>query len=178
MTRAVCYRSFEHKRTEYVARTLPAIFSAALDGMQLFRAEPPTLELMRRLHDEVRAMEYAPEAEPKGLAQHCDADHKAIDEVQAVARTLGEGGDCEDYAALLLAALWAMGFPAGIETAGDAQDPFQHVRVIASLPGDARTFILDPKPDPAGVDFGERWRAAELPLWQTFTYQPEAVAHG
>lgn len=152
----VTYRSYPQKRKAYVQHTLPAIFAMALAGSlesnkaleswmsrnRVTRANfdyQPVLTL-QKLHEAVRRERYVRETLPQ-------------DNVQPISQTLQYGGDCEDYAVLLFAALAKLHVSAHIETSGDLQDPFMHVYVAAMYAGSR--FILDPKGDQNGAEFDQ-----------------------
>ncbi len=162
------YTSNTDKARKYVEQTIPEIFWAATSAArkksesrhfakvhhvlvmwlghiglgEVLRGLVPVADLhLAQLHEAVRGRKYLAEDESEG-AQDC---------VQDVGQTLVYGGDCEDYAAVLLAACWALGVRSAVlVTAGSRQDHFEHVRVEVLL---GRWFVLDPKGDQQGAPF-------------------------
>lgn len=134
----VHYASLEDKRLRYVRETIPLIFTqAAAAALE----ERPGFASPRDLHEFVRTGRYVSEDGPK-------------DEVRSVADTLQVGGDCDDWAAVLLGLAWNMGWPARLVTAGSELDPFEHVYVEIH---DGRHWVpSDPKGSQRGLDFGRR----------------------
>lgn len=174
MKSAFCYHDFADKREKYVADVIPAIFTHAHRALPLWQAHTIPVaneDTLIRLHERMRELPYIGEDEAFELSKFCP-EAKAIDVVQKVEDTLAEGGDCEDFAAVLLSALWAWGIPASLETAGDELDPFRHVRALAAV--ENRVFILDPRPHELGMDFNERWGSFDV--IQTWNYVPHAEA--
>lgn len=139
------YPSFEAKARGYIAHTLPEVFRVAFypsaESQEALgrwmdshiTAKRKSFQL-RQLHDAARAGKYVAENLPQ-------------DEIRTIAQTLAVGGDCEDWAAVLVAACRELGIPAQIATSGNAQDNFLHVYIIAY------GFVLDPKGSQVGVDF-------------------------
>lgn len=144
----VAYDSYEHKAKAYFDQTLPAIFRAAFEptyesqkALDRWMREEVTASRksfqLRELHEAARAGKYVAENLPQ-------------DEIRTMLQTLRMGGDCEDYAAVLLAGCRLMGVKAKLVTSGDSQDNFLHVFVTAN------GYILDPKGSQAGADFNKR----------------------
>lgn len=141
----VHYKSHEHKARVYVAETLPAIFRAAFEPSvesqnalerwmkQNITGSHKSLQLVQ-LHDAARAGKYVAENLPQ-------------DEIRTIAQTLTMGGDCEDWAVVLIAACRELGISAKVATSGDANDNFLHVYIRAL------GFVLDPKGSQLGVAF-------------------------
>jgi len=145
----VRYQSLADKATRYVNETLPAIFAAAEDGPN-FGNGAGTLALFRliervrnleQLHAAIRGGRYVDETGPK-------------DDVQDLADTLANGGDCEDWAAVLVAACRLLGIRCCVTTSGQAWDNFLHVYVTAQ-DRDGAWYVLDPKGSGLGADFNK-----------------------
>lgn len=133
----VKYASLQGKQRRYVRETLPLVFHQALAAMPLHLGA----RNLDELHESIRAGEYVGEHGPK-------------DEVRSVARTLSEGGDCEDWAAVQLAAAWSLGVPARIVTAGDGGDHFAHVYVEWFDRGRHAWVASNPKGSQYGMPYG------------------------
>lgn len=116
MSVCVPYASYAHKRQAYLAQTLPAVRAAALAGVEAVRRHVKPGWSIKQLHEWARAGLYVGEDGP-------------IDCVRDVALTIERGGDCEDWAAVLLAGAIVLDVPARIVTAGDDRDPHRHVYV-------------------------------------------------
>lgn len=159
MTDQVCYTSFPGKRRDFVKRTVPTILKAARHSAQTQRAEliawmdrngvlsigeGPMLEA---LHDAARRGRYV-ETQPG----HCDV-------VQDALATIEHGGDCDQWAVVLLACCALLDVRANLVSFGDDSDPHQHVAVVAELYDSA--FVLDPKGNQYGAGFNE-WPRQEL----------------
>jgi len=159
MKRAICYLSFPDKADKYVRLTLPAVFDAAADaqGLRVFdnwfqqnvqpRALADALERAKQLHDAARAGAYVEERDGAGNDLPCDV-------VRSLATTIRAGGDCEDWAAVLLAGLAFIGLPALLVTSGEPHDSFLHICAATWI--DGRLYLLDPKGDHYGAPFNVR----------------------
>lgn len=158
-TRPICYASFADKAQRYVRETLPAVLAAAADapGHQVFdnwfrrnvsaRALAEPLTRLKQLHDAVRAGRYVPELDARGNDLACDV-------VRYTETTIRAGGDCEDWAAVLLAGAAIVADGALLVTSGEPHDNFLHICVAALLGG--RLYLLDPKGDEFGAPFNSR----------------------
>jgi len=147
-----CYTDSHDKRRRFPSVIIPGIYDeAARSARDPFLAEwlqgagvadaPPGPAQLFALHELARAGSYA---EPAQF--NCDP-------LQAVSTTIAEGGDCDQWAMVLLAALAILGYEARLMTFGDEADRFQHVCIAAKW--DRRWHILDPKGDPKGLDFND-----------------------
>lgn len=143
----ICYASAADKRERFPRETIPAIFRAAAavptftlaDWLGQVAMMGPGVEQLRAVHDLARAGRYRTPA-----ALTCDPQQPARD-------TILHGGDCDQWAAVLLAGLKYLGYTARLVTFGDRTDPYQHVAVDVEHNG--RVFILDPKGSQAGAPF-------------------------
>lgn len=152
-----CYSSFADKRTRYVAETIPDIFRSAYHpepgSAGVFRRWFDRVRLpgilpisnMKRVHDALRGMRYVGETDANGNPSACD-------EVREMFVTLTDGGDCEDFAAVQLAAAEALGLSAYLETMGEPHDNFLHADVLIVVGND--TYVSNPKGSQRGADFG------------------------
>jgi hypothetical protein len=154
MIENVCYQDHDHKRETFARVTVPSIFAAARAGV----AEPALhewlnfhgvlgaprgLSQLRALHETARGSRYVPG--PRG----CDS-------ILDVSTVIDQGGDCDNWAAVLLAAAAAMGYPARLHAFGTARDPHEHVAVAVFWAGAWR--YLDAKGDQEGEEFLQRPR--------------------
>lgn len=158
-TRPICYASFADKARRYPAETLPAVLAAAAQapGHPVFdnwfhravsaRALADPVTRLRQLHDAVRAGAYVPELDARGNDLACDV-------VRFTQTTIRAGGDCEDWAAVLLAGTAIIADGALLVTSGETHDNFLHIAVAAMLGG--RLYLLDPKGDEFGAPFDTR----------------------
>jgi hypothetical protein len=123
-----CYDTPEDKRRLFPAVVIPAIYAEAHAGAQddtlhfwLANAGidqfPHGVAQLAALHELARTGRYTP-ASP----YNCDP-------IQSVSQTIIEGGDCDQWASVLLAALDVMGYEARLVTFGDELDRFAHVFV-------------------------------------------------
>lgn len=148
--RCVEYSSLPQKRAAYVAATLPLIVRTARDAVARgWRPPVPARDLVK-LHEWARGGRYIDEPFP----------HDCIPPVE---QTISRGGDCEDWAAVQLAAAMVWGIPARLVTAGDSEDAFKHVYV--EFYDGAQWIPSDPKGSQAGRDFG---RHSEWPIHQVW----------
>lgn len=152
MNVASCYSNAEEKRRKFPAVVIPALFDEAARGahdralIQWLAATgvadaPRGLPQLAALHEAARAGLYVP-----SRPANCDPP-------QPVDWTLARGGDCDQWAAVILAALRHLGYPASLWTFGDGADNFQHV-AAAALWG-ARWRVMDAKGDARGLDFAQ-----------------------
>lgn len=180
MSATVHYLSHADKAHKWPNQTLPHIVLAARDAARggqaspaLFswlsrmalvterRALPLTGEVIARLHNAARRGRYVAELGP-------------YDQVQAVDKTLAHGGDCEDWAAVLLAVALVWGAPVRIVTSGDTRDNFMHVYVeMQDHAGVWRT--LDPKGSQLGAAFDFRSERNPVRRWWTFAGNDEQL---
>jgi len=151
---AICYVSLGDKRRRFPVETVKMILSGArraaredrqrlaqwLDGSGALDLPDRSLEQLAAMHQAARAGRYVPAA-----PLHCDL-------ARGVGETLDNGGDCDQWAVVLLAALKLLEYPAYLVAGGDASDPYRHVWVRARAGG--RWWDLDPKGSQAGMDFG------------------------
>ncbi len=144
----VCYLSLADKARRYVAETIPLVFAQAVNGMAASVTPAPSLAA---IHDTIRRGVYVKEDGP-------------CDEVRPVTQTLADGGDCEDWAAVLLSWLMAAGVAALLVTAGDKDDNFRHVYVLAA--DNTGWHVLDPKGSQKGLPFGREADFAVRRYWQ------------
>lgn len=141
----VLYGSRADKQVRYVDSTIPLIYAEAA------RAVLPNLPRdARAIHDWARAGKYLPE-------------NISGDEVRTAAEVLEGGGDCDDWASLLVAAYGRAGFPVQLVTAGDESDNFEHVYVQVFDGG--RWIVSDPKGSQRGHAFGEETRFPVRRVW-------------
>lgn len=151
MMRPTCYQTPEDKATLFPAVVIPGIYADALAavhdpilhawlnsvGLDSTSRGLPQLLL---LHALARAGTYKP-----AWPVNCDPR-------QPVSETILNGGDCDQWASVVLAALLLLGYPGRVITFGDDADKFRHVATAARFNG--RWYFLDPKGDAAGLDFG------------------------
>lgn len=156
----VCYNTYPEKRRLFAKQTAPAIIRAArqsaqherdyiaawLDSHGVLKPDTPWDQLAR-LHNAARRGKYVPH----------DPDH--CDSVQTAQRTIEHGGDCDQWAHVLLACCLLLGIRAVLVSFGDGQDPYQHAAVVAEI-GQA-AIVLDPKGSQRGADFNE-WPDMDL----------------
>lgn len=166
-TATICYSSFEDKRQRYQAQTLPAVLAEAHEPLtatsRAFYAVAlgvgQHVDRLRNLHDTVRAARYIAERDVSGDLANCD-------QVRSIHDTIVNGGDCEDWAAVLLRGCKLIGVPAYIVTSGEHHDPFMHVSVAAVVAD--RLYLLDPKGDQQGAPFNvrsERYPERRFWMW-------------
>lgn len=145
------YASLDDKRQRFMTDTVDAVFAAAEHALQSPRFRAWALALpgdLPGLHEAVRRQRYVPEDGPRDLVQ--EAEH-----------TLRQGGDCEDWAVVLLAALKLKGYDPEFIVAGDDLDPARHVFVRAA------GRVLDPKGSQGGRPFGQH---ASWPRLRSFSW--------
>lgn len=148
MNVSYCYSSPEHKRALFPRVVIPAIYYQAARGLDVARdwlraagidTWPAGEPQLIALHELARAGKY------RGpLRWNCDPP-------QTVLETITNGGDCDQWASVILAALKVMGYDASLITFGSQGDRFQHVAVAGKTAG--TWYILDPKGDQAGLPF-------------------------
>lgn len=152
------YQSFADKRETWPRTILPAIFGLGVEGARNsdfkrwlrsnglpdHATNQRPVDLLWRLHYVIK----------DGLIY--EHDSRQADEIYTVAETLQSGmADCEDGAALVIAAATLWGLPALLVTAGDWDDPYRHVYpLVAASANDWRE--MDVKPNARGVEWGER----------------------
>ena len=162
----ICYASQSEKRQKWPLETLPAIFKAARHATRNPHARAQLQAWMQShgvataedLHNAARAGRYVATPEPR---RHCDP-------IQPVARTIAHGGDCDQWAAVLLAGLAVLGFDRlWLISVGDEADPYRHVAVM--LHAEDRYWRLDPKADQQGVDFNQRADNFNVQQYHRFT---------
>jgi hypothetical protein len=112
-----CYESFADKAAQYPG-VVREIVEKASAGIPFVPAFPDLLSL----HEWARRGRYVPELDDLGNPSRCDI-------VQAVPKTLRQGGDCDDWAVVILAGAMRAGWSARVVTGGDPQDPARHVWV-------------------------------------------------
>lgn len=162
MTFLNCYETPEEKRRNFPTVTIPAIFEMAyagrdvvLDWLRAYGIEdvPSGIPQLIALHDLTRQGKYVT---PEKM--NCDPP-------QAVALTIRIGGDCDQWASVLIAGMWALGFEPVLVTFGDNSDHFQHVAVATYF--GMSWHLLDPKGDALGMDFND-WRNGhgDYKLWR------------
>jgi hypothetical protein len=145
-----CYIDESAKLALFPGVTIPGIFRQArlgiddavlLDWLYARGIERVGLGVgqLRALHDAARGGRYVSPAQ-----WNCDPE-------QPVAQTILEGGDCDQWGAVLLAALATMGYQSELVTFGTGADPFEHVAVAGLWAG--AWYLLDAKGDQAGLAF-------------------------
>ena len=157
-----CYASTADKLQKFpaVIGQIYDLAAAGIDDPILFHwllaagaADVRGLAALTAMHDAARAGAYVTPAQ-----MNCDPP-------QTVAHTILNGGDCDQWAAVLLAGAAALGIRAELLTFGDDADPYQHVAICAQLDGE--WYALDPKGDRAGLPFGAiDHNYAEIKAWQ------------
>jgi hypothetical protein len=175
---AICYVSLAHKLDAYPRETLPRIMrraeAATGDGAELLALDEwlpragLTLETVPQVRDLVALHELAREGvyrRPK---------NKRCDPIRFPSHTLANGGDCDQWATVLLAVLWSWGLPAWLVTSGDDRDPYRHVYVETEL--DGAVYILDPKGSQVGSDFDVRSPHELHTRWQLTADELERLA--
>lgn len=83
--------------------------------------------------------------------------------------TIDQGGDCDDWTAVILAALLAWQMPARIITVGNEQDPFQHVYPRARA-ADGLYRTLDAKGSQKGLDYDQQPPRSMFPVRQAWAW--------
>lgn len=145
------YQTLADKTALFPALIVPATLAAARAGAQSpalaawlecnrVTLAPWGMAQAMAIHEAARAGLYRPT-----VPTNCDV-------VQAVETTLRRGGDCDQWAAVVLAALAMLGYPdCQLATFGDDRDPYQHVAVLANVGN--QYAVLDPKGDQQGREF-------------------------
>lgn len=163
-----CYTSLAEKIEVFPRVVIPQVYGYAVAG-----ADDGTL---RDWLDH-----YAIQWIPRGVAQllclhyiarqglYKQARPYNCDPPQLVADTIQNGGDCDQWATVILAALIVMGYPGRLVTFGSDADPFEHVAVGAKAGG--AWYFLDPKGDQGGLDFGAM--DSNFPNFQVWDAPPE-----
>lgn len=145
----VRYGSLADKQRRYVAETIPAIFAQAQAIADERRFWATGGESPEQVHESVRRLIY-------------ESEHGPQDEVENLSS--GDGaGDCEDYAALLLAEYGRRRWPVRLVTTGSERDHFEHAFVEVFDHG--RWRFSDPKGNQRGKDFGDRDSRAVTRRW-------------
>lgn len=177
---AICYNSDAHKAQRFNAETLPAIaqqIAATLDDkrerehLKLWLGFNKVISgsrgpaMLSRLHQAARAGVY--KSNPQA---HCDT-------VQTVRKTITDGGDCDQWAAVIIAALWLTGSTrAYLVSVGSIADPVKHVATAASLNG-TDLYYFDPKPNQDGTAFNQRADSFEFMRWYQYHYSARKFSH-
>ncbi len=150
-----CYTSQADKRRRYPVETVPAILAAAQRGARDLDQRRALVAWMQAnnantaeaLHDAARAGTYR------------QSDRDECDPIQEVSETIANGGDCDQWAAVIMAGLRVLGFArVYLVTAGDEADPYRHAAVEFFAGG--RMWLCDPKADQTGHPFNTR---ADMP---------------
>lgn len=151
MEHSRCYTTAADKAARFPAVVIPALLAQAQaerdDGTLLWwlrdggiLAMPEGPAQLEALHDLARQGLYR-----SPLQMQCDP-------YQHVADTILYGGDCDQWAAVVMAALAALGYTFGLYTFGNTfSDEFQHVAPGAEF--GVRWYLLDAKGDQAGLPF-------------------------
>lgn len=154
----VCYSNHAEKRDLFSRVVVPGILVRARAGSRSriltnwLRANqvtqaPRGMAQLNMLHQAARAGRYVPA--PGG----CDS-------LLDVSTVIQSGGDCDNWAAVLLAALLRLNYgPVRLSSFGDATDPHRHVAVSVWWAGGWR--YLDAKGDQRGAEFLARPRGFE-----------------
>jgi hypothetical protein len=142
----ICYASFEEKRRKWPHETAPAILREARRAAESPDTRARLIRWMREngirsaesLHNQVARMAYVPTPEPR---RHCDP-------IQRVEHTLQAGGDCDQWAAVVMACLRILNhrWKIFLVATGDARDPYRHAATVFHHTG--RWYRLDPHPGP------------------------------
>ena len=144
-----CYETPEEKRANFPTVTIPLIFEMAWRGRETVQAwltdhgmdnVPSGIPQLEALHNLTRQGRYVT---PEKL--NCDPP-------QPVEITIKNGGDCDQWASVTMAGMWAMGFNPVLVTFGDYHDQFQHVATATYF---EHWWLLDPKGDSFGRDFND-----------------------
>ncbi len=136
-----CYGSFADKAAKY-----PGVVREIVEKAQAGVPFVPAFANLLALHEWARAGRYVPELDDLGNPSRCD-------DVQAVPKTLAQGGDCDDWAVVILAGAMRAGWQARIVTGGDPQDPARHVWV--EIHDGTRWVPLDAKGSQPGRALGD-----------------------
>jgi hypothetical protein len=164
------YLNLADKAQKWPNATLPEIILSARDAVAGGQANPALFSWLSRmglvpqkrvlplqtmtlakLHNAARAGRYVEEIGPR-------------DEVQAVEKTLSHGGDCEDWAAVLVAVALLWGANVRIVTSGAEIDNFYHVYAEIQDSGGV-WHTLDPKGCPEGAAFDFRSEQYPVRRW-------------
>jgi hypothetical protein len=160
-----CYSSEAEKRSVWPVETAPAILACASRAVNVLHERQAIVAWLRKngihtaadLHDACRRGRYM--EPPKGV-RHCDP-------IQPVPMTMAHGGDCDQWAAVVMAGLRVLGLAdIWLVAVGDPADPYRHAFTVCRSAD--RYWILDPKPDQEGVEFNVR--ADSYPLKQFFRF--------
>lgn len=170
----VCYTSLADKRERYASETIPAIIDAAGIAVR----DPSQSQILRNWLVRSGVSHDARSGSRALLALHCAVrnapyrsfDRVGCDHVQSVPQTLARGGDCDNWAAVMIAAATLMGFhDIRLLTTGDEADPFRHVAV--AVHDDGVPYLLDPKYRPDSKTLFNT-RADAYPLAQLWRVPP------
>lgn len=180
MNTTIHYTSHADKAHKWLTCTLPSMIAAALRAAKA----PPAFALrawlarfglpaekagagvpqqrLATLHQAARQGLYVAEFGPKDEVREVATPLVAGDKV-----TLIDGGDCEDWAAVLAAVAMLWGAPVRIVSSGTPEDHFLHA--YAEIGGDlGRFFTLDPKGSQAGAAFDFRSERNPVRRWWTW----------
>lgn len=146
-----CYTSYADKLRRYPAQVVPAILAAAKRGANQVDQRRALVAWMQA--NDVQTAEDLHEAARRGTYKH--SARPECDPIQEVAQTIAHGGDCDQWAAVVMAGLLVLGFTrVWLTTTGDERDPYQHAAVEFFAAG--QQWTLDPKFDQPGAPFNTR----------------------
>lgn len=157
----VRYGSLADKQRRYVSETIPAIFAQAGEIARERQFWAVGGESPQQVHEQIRALRYEGEQGPQ-------------DEVENLGS--GDAGDCEDYAALMLAEYGRRGWPVRLVTTGSLEDNFEHAFVEVMDNGVWR--YSDPKGSQSGKEFGGRDSRSVTRRWELVNGQIREVVSG
>lgn len=180
------YPTWEAKALLWPRRVLPQIIRRAnesaqgedwrrlaawleANGLALPESNAATVERLAQLHNAVRKGAYKPDPSgldvvyPVALAKPHGAQGVMI------APTIEQGGDCDDWAPVILAPLMRWRLPCRVVAVGTEKDPFAHVFVRARN-RDGAYFTLDPKGNQQGYPFDKAAPRSLYPVQSTFAW--------
>jgi hypothetical protein len=160
----VCYVDQRDKRRRFVLETVPAILANAERHVREEEQVIGRWMLEHGVFDHGNPWDqlgFLHEAARKG--RYVRTRPLRCDRTQSASKTLADGGDCDQWASLLLAACRILGIRASLCAFGDPLesegDPYQHVATVAEF--NRAVAIMDPKGNQAGASFNE-WPALTL----------------
>lgn len=152
----ICFATRAGKRRDFPGRVLPAMRKAVLNALR----DPGQREALERwvarnVRGEDRGVAYLEAIHNAAWAGlYVPTDRRECDVVR-VARpitvTLAHGGDCDQWAVVIAAALKLRGYRPHLFGFGDTSDPWLHVAVGAKYRG--AWFLLDAKGSQEALPF-------------------------
>jgi hypothetical protein len=183
---ATLYPSWEAKAQLWPRRVLPQIIQRANEaaqgadwqalaawleahGLPLPESNSATTQRLAALHEAVRKGRY--KSDPNGMdivyPVALPKPHGA--QGASIYPTIEQGGDCDDWAPVILAPLMRWKIPARIVAVGTERDPFAHVFVRART-RDGASYALDPKGNQTGFAFDKTAPRSMFPIQHVFAW--------